>query len=249
MKFPKTAASVFALLIGSVTAAAAFPATSTTSLNVRSGPGTNYRVVDVLQPGETVEVTSQSGGWYQLANGGWASGNYLDAGGETAVIIDRDYDYGPVAFYYDDYPYYWDNAGFYFFIRDGHRHRVGHDWWRRHRHDVRWHHRWHRRDRDWDGHREARRDHDRGDRIERRGDDDGRRARIERRGDNDGLRAQRREFRELREGRASFDRNDGPRRIDRGDGGRRGGGEFRGRGGGGGERWIPQGGRGGGGDR
>jgi uncharacterized protein YraI len=50
------------------------------SLNVRSGPGTNYRVIDTLRPGENVEITRRSGGWcYVIKNGpdGWASCRYL----------------------------------------------------------------------------------------------------------------------------------------------------------------------------
>lgn len=137
---PKMSVSVAAILLASAGAAAAFPATATTSLNVRSGPGTGYSVVDQLQPGQTVEVTGQRGSWYEIEGQGWASGNYLEASGRSAVVIDRGYDYGPVAFYYGDDPYYWDDAGFYFYIRDGHRRRVGWDWFRDrdHRHDFRW---------------------------------------------------------------------------------------------------------------
>jgi uncharacterized protein YraI len=137
----KTMVSAAALLLASAGAAAAFPATATTDLNVRSGPGTGYSVVDQLQAGETVEVTGQQGSWYQVDGQGWASGNYLDAqGGRSAVIIDRGYDYGPTAFYYGEDPYYWDDAGFYFYVRDGRRHRVGWDWFRDrdHRRDFRW---------------------------------------------------------------------------------------------------------------
>jgi uncharacterized protein YraI len=193
---PKTTVSAAALLLASAGAAAAFPATAVTDLNVRSGPGTGYGVVGVLQDGENVEVVARSGGWYQLADGGWASGNYLDAEGGGTAYIDQGYgygDYGPVAFYYDDSPYYWDNAGFYFYIRDGRRHRIDRDWWRDHRHNVRWDKSWHNRD--WGPNRDANRgDHDRrmgrgdrnddGDRRGRGGDwnDNDRSARGEDRG-------------------------------------------------------------------
>lgn len=186
MYSPKATVSAVALLLASAGAASAFVATATTDLNVRRGPGTNHRVVDVLQAGQSVEVVGQAGGWYQLSSGGWASGNYLDAQGQRTVVIDRDYgyDYGPVAFYYDDSPYYWDNAGFYFYIRDGRRHRVGWDWFRDrdHRRDFRWsdsrrrgefERRWTRYDRDGDRRRIGdvdqrlrEGDRDRGERIE-----------------------------------------------------------------------------------
>lgn len=139
---PKATVSAIALLLASAGAASAFVATATTDLNVRSGPGTGHGVVDVLQAGQSVEVVGQAGGWYELSSGGWASGNYLDAEGGSAAYVEPGYgyDYGPAAFYYDDDPFYWDNAGFYFFIRDGRRHRVGWDWFRDrdHRHDFRW---------------------------------------------------------------------------------------------------------------
>lgn len=173
----KTTVSAAALLLASAGAAAAFPATATTDLNVRSGPGTGYRVVDQLQPGQTVEVTGQQGSWYEIEGQGWASANYMDAqGGRSAVIIDRGYDYGPTAFYYGNDPYYWDDAGFYFYVRDGRRHRVGWDWFRDrdYRRDFRWsdnrrrgdfERRWSRRDNDGDRRRV-------GDADQRRGDAD-----------------------------------------------------------------------------
>jgi uncharacterized protein YraI len=145
----KTTISAAALLLASAGAASAFPATATTDLNVRSGPGTGYSIVDQLQAGDTVEIVATRGSWYQTAQGGWASGNFLDAEGGQATYIDGGGygDYGPVAFYYDDSPYYWDDAGFYFFIDGGRRHRVGWDWFRDrdHRH-LRWANARYRRD-------------------------------------------------------------------------------------------------------
>jgi uncharacterized protein YraI len=154
----KTTISAAALLLASAGAAAAFPATATTDLNVRSGPGTGYSVIDQLQAGDTVEIVETRGSWYQTAQGGWASGNFLDAeGGQTSYYGGGDYgDYGPAAFYYDENPYFWDDAGFYFFIDGGRRHRVGWDWFRDrdHRH-LRWANARYRRDfenrrGDWD---------------------------------------------------------------------------------------------------
>lgn len=141
--------SAAALLLASAGAAAAFPATVTTDLNVRSGPGTGYSVVDSLQAGDTVEVVQDSGSWYQLADGGWASANYLDAEGSAAV---EGYDdpgyavadsypsyYGSPAFYYGSDPFFWDDGGYYWYWRGGQRHRVSDNWWRGHnRRDFRW---------------------------------------------------------------------------------------------------------------
>jgi uncharacterized protein YraI len=248
----KTTVSAAALLIASASAAAAFPATATTDLNVRSGPGTGYSVVDRLQAGETVEVTARTGSWYQVDGQGWASGNYLDAEGGGTAYIDRSYgygEYGPVAFYYDDSPYYWDNAGFYFYIRDGRRHRVDRGWWSGHRHNVRWHKNWHNRD--WGPNREA---HRRGDNDGRRGGGDYQRSSNDgdfRRGGGDG------DFRgRMESGRSSY-RGEvqsgagaevGRNTEIRGGGGLQGQGSFRGnrgggegRGGNGGPRRFEQG--------
>jgi len=55
-------------------------AVATANLNLRSGPGTRYRVIDILQRGQTVRVSSCQGGWCRVnASGlnGWAAQNYL----------------------------------------------------------------------------------------------------------------------------------------------------------------------------
>jgi hypothetical protein len=43
--------------------------TATTACHVRQGPGTTYRVLRTLQPGETVQVTGQAVGvdWYRIS--------------------------------------------------------------------------------------------------------------------------------------------------------------------------------------
>jgi len=70
-----------ALAVAVMTAGAyAWPASATTTLNVRSGPGTQFRVVDVLQRNEPVEVDYCRGSWcfIQSRDGqGWASSSYL----------------------------------------------------------------------------------------------------------------------------------------------------------------------------
>lgn len=57
------------------------------SLNVRSGPGTGYGRVDSLYGGEGVLVLSQSGGWSRIlfdgGRTGWVSSQYLSTGGST----------------------------------------------------------------------------------------------------------------------------------------------------------------------
>lgn len=67
-----------------VTAAAlpgiALAATVTSSVNVRSGPGTNYAVVDTLRAGEEVDVDRCSGSWCYVEKpgpDGWVSSRYL----------------------------------------------------------------------------------------------------------------------------------------------------------------------------
>src|SRR5690242_10050339 len=78
----KTAAAGVALLL-SAGAAAAAPATVSTDLNMRSGPGTQYGVVGTIPAGETVDVGGCTGSWCAVNfNGrtGYASANYLSGG-------------------------------------------------------------------------------------------------------------------------------------------------------------------------
>ncbi|MDH3262444.1 MAG: SH3 domain-containing protein [Paracoccaceae bacterium] len=67
----------------SVASATAEEAAATTSLNVRSGPGTSFGVVDVLDPGEVVDMTEcQANGWCYVTHDGpdgWVSSAYLTA--------------------------------------------------------------------------------------------------------------------------------------------------------------------------
>jgi uncharacterized protein YraI len=71
-------------LIATTAASFAAPATATASVNVRSGPGTQYRVVDTLRPGERVDVDYCQGSWCNISRpgpDGWVSANYLARGG------------------------------------------------------------------------------------------------------------------------------------------------------------------------
>jgi uncharacterized protein YraI len=82
-----------AMVFGGAAAAMAATAYAESPLNVRSGPGTQYRVVDVLQRGERVEVDYCRGSWCLVnkrGRDGWVSANYLSRGG---------------SYYYDDYYY------------------------------------------------------------------------------------------------------------------------------------------------
>lgn len=81
--------------------ALASAAQSTTTLNVRSGPGTSYGVVDVLYAGENVTVEGcVASGWCQITHSGpdgWVSARYLsgDSNDDDQVFIDDDEDSSP----------------------------------------------------------------------------------------------------------------------------------------------------------
>ena len=85
-------ASFLALLL-SAGAAAASPGEATASVNVRSGPGTSYRIVDTLYPGENVDIRRCAGGFcYVVHSGpdGWVSSRYLGGGNyDPAPIYDE----------------------------------------------------------------------------------------------------------------------------------------------------------------
>jgi len=68
------------VLLGMVGAASAAQAVATGSVNVRSGPSTQYGRVDTLQRNQLVEVTSCRGSWCYVEKpgaDGWVSANYL----------------------------------------------------------------------------------------------------------------------------------------------------------------------------
>ena len=50
------------------------------ALNIRSGPGTNYDKLGVLQYGQSVTILENKGGWYRIPSG-WVSANYIKIGG------------------------------------------------------------------------------------------------------------------------------------------------------------------------
>jgi hypothetical protein len=69
-------------------AANAAPGTITSNVNVRSGPGTNYAVVDTVRRGTQVDVQQCQGSWCYIAKAGpdgWVSSTYLTAAGGAPV--------------------------------------------------------------------------------------------------------------------------------------------------------------------
>lgn len=65
-------------------AAQAAPGTVTSNVNVRSGPGTNFAVVDTARRGQQVDVQQCQGSWCYISKpgpDGWVSANYLSASG------------------------------------------------------------------------------------------------------------------------------------------------------------------------
>ena len=64
--------------VGGPSSGTAQVATRGTPLNVRSGPGLEYRVVGTLANGSTVGLTGESYfGWFKTTSGNWLSGDYI----------------------------------------------------------------------------------------------------------------------------------------------------------------------------
>ncbi|WP_309082742.1 DUF1236 domain-containing protein [Chelativorans sp.] len=93
----KGATAAVALFALSGIAAAQTPATATTELNVRAGPGPQYPVVGVIGASQQTTVTGCMEGskWCQVSHNGvqgWAYSDYLTAslsGGQTIVLTER----------------------------------------------------------------------------------------------------------------------------------------------------------------
>lgn len=108
MNLKKTALTLgLAVMALGATAASAYAASAyaTGSVNVRSGPGTQYRVVDTLRRGEMVDVVNCRGSWCRVVKAGpdgWVSANYL-ASDRGRDRYDRDDYYYDDEYYYDDY--------------------------------------------------------------------------------------------------------------------------------------------------
>ena len=101
--WPASGATEAAVTLGStevsvLSAGAAFAATATASVNVRTGPGTQYRAIDTLSSGQRVNVTDQSGGWCEINQAGpdgWVSCRYLTADSRYRDDDSYAYDDGP----------------------------------------------------------------------------------------------------------------------------------------------------------
>ena len=82
MAFRSIMGGVVAAILLAVSAgqAGAAPAYATQTANVRSGPGTNYRVVDVLRAGDPVDIQTCQGKWCLVRKAGpngWVSSGLL----------------------------------------------------------------------------------------------------------------------------------------------------------------------------
>ena len=81
-------------VIATTMAASAAPAVASGNVNVRSGPGTGFRVIDTLRRGESVDVQYCRGSWCFVEKrgpDGWVSANYLRSGRPS---WDDDWDHG-----------------------------------------------------------------------------------------------------------------------------------------------------------
>ncbi|MEI9407740.1 SH3 domain-containing protein [Mesorhizobium salmacidum] len=79
-RFLLAIATILAAFFGTSAAAFAYGAHTTTSLNVRTGPGAEYAKVGTLPAGFRVDVTGCQPGWCRIHGGGvsgWASSGYL----------------------------------------------------------------------------------------------------------------------------------------------------------------------------
>ncbi len=97
-----------ALMLSAGTASAAVV---TGGLNLRSGPGTNHRVINTMPAGAHVRILNCSGSWCRVAfrgERGWASANYLTGHRRyTARRYYRGRRYVARRYYYRRaYPYY-----------------------------------------------------------------------------------------------------------------------------------------------
>ena len=92
MKIPSLPSLVIGIVLASVCtlsltqSAAAFDATATRAVNVRSGPGVNFSKVDILSSGEAVNIKECQGRWCYVEHSGpdgWVSGSYLLSSEDT----------------------------------------------------------------------------------------------------------------------------------------------------------------------
>lgn len=93
MNTTKIAAAAATLGAGLLMSAGAFAAEATASVNVRSGPGTNFGVVDTLFAGENISVGEcRSNGWCYITHSGpdgWVSARYISDDDDDDVEVRR----------------------------------------------------------------------------------------------------------------------------------------------------------------
>jgi uncharacterized protein YraI len=86
-------------LVLSAGMAAAAPAVTASSVNVRSGPGTQYQVIGSLPGNATIDFGGcDGGGWCQISSGGYVNAAYLQFAGSPGPVasgVYDDYGYGP----------------------------------------------------------------------------------------------------------------------------------------------------------
>ena len=106
-RIPLLVAAATALMLAGTVAASAATAFASTTVNVRAGAGTGYPVVDVLRPGERVEVDYCRGSWCAVEKrgvDGWVNANYLTAGRDYRDDYYDRYDDGPDFYIVDPRP-------------------------------------------------------------------------------------------------------------------------------------------------
>lgn len=87
-----TAVVCAAALVFMPAIASAAPAVATSTVNVRSGPSTSYRVIDTLRPGELVDVGGCRSGWCYLTDErGFVSSSYLRRGSSSGAVIEPNF--------------------------------------------------------------------------------------------------------------------------------------------------------------
>lgn len=90
------------LLLIAVSAAVAAPSTAVAEaawvrgmvrLNVRTGPGTQYRIVGGLETGDRIEIQQTTEKWYEVAladgTSGWIPVGYLESEPPAAVVVEQ----------------------------------------------------------------------------------------------------------------------------------------------------------------
>ncbi len=121
-KFNALAAAFAGIAIIVTTGAAlASPATATTNVNVRSGPGPSFGIVDTVKRGEFVDLVGCEGRWCYIdrqGSEGWVSADYLKLGAVShQPSVSLGFGYGALPTHSNDYPRpprpgYYDQGGY-----------------------------------------------------------------------------------------------------------------------------------------